>query len=90
MATENEGSVAYPIKRTFRSSIRYGQRRTTCHVLGLTRGIRLNYNHLIMKEVTGHSLHPKIPVGEGSLRIADVGAGTGYGQAEVAHFSPRH
>ncbi|MCJ1240313.1 hypothetical protein MMC14_008314, partial [Varicellaria rhodocarpa] len=56
--SEGEDRVVYPIKRTFRSSI------------------RLNLNHLLMKEIAGYLINPKISTNQENLRIADVGTGT--------------
>lgn len=39
---------------------------------------RLNLQHYILKDMFGYSLHPKIPRNQKSLKIADVGTGTGY------------
>lgn len=39
---------------------------------------RLNLQHYIWKDMFGYSLHPKIPRNQKSLKIADVGTGTGY------------
>ncbi|KAJ5657976.1 uncharacterized protein N7484_001625 [Penicillium longicatenatum] len=38
---------------------------------------RLNLQHYILKDMFGYSLHPKIPRTQKSLKIADVGTGTG-------------
>jgi hypothetical protein len=38
----------------------------------------LNFNHFWMKGLAGYLLHPKIPTDQDGLRIADLGAGTGY------------
>ncbi|KAJ5415085.1 hypothetical protein N7465_003780 [Penicillium sp. CMV-2018d] len=38
---------------------------------------RLNLQHYILKDMFGYSLHPKIPRNQKSLKIADVGTGTG-------------
>lgn len=38
----------------------------------------LNFNHFWMKGLAGYLLHPKIPTHKHGLRIADLGAGTGY------------
>ncbi|QKX55466.1 uncharacterized protein TRUGW13939_02559 [Talaromyces rugulosus] len=38
---------------------------------------RLNLQHYIWKDMFGYSLHPKIPRNQKSLKIADVGTGTG-------------
>ncbi|MCJ1405147.1 hypothetical protein MMC11_008373 [Xylographa trunciseda] len=66
MATQSEGRVVYPLRRTFRSSI------------------RLNFNHLLMKEIAGYLINPKIPVSQDNLRVADVGTGTAAWALETA------
>ena len=38
--------------------------------------IRLNLNHLLMKEVAGYLINPKIPTFDEHIRVADVGTGT--------------
>ncbi|PHH64521.1 hypothetical protein CDD81_4300 [Ophiocordyceps australis] len=38
---------------------------------------RLNLQHFLLKDVFGYNLHPKIPRQQKSLKIADVGTGTG-------------
>ena len=37
---------------------------------------RLNYNHWLMKDLSGYLLNPNIKIGE-NARVADIGTGTG-------------
>lgn len=39
---------------------------------------RLNFQHYIWKDQIGYLLHPSIPREGDSLKIADIGTGTGY------------
>jgi len=50
--------------------------------------VRLNYNHWLMKEISGYLLHPKIRLQKEDLRIADVGTGTGIWLLELASYLP--
>ncbi|KAI0842967.1 hypothetical protein F5Y06DRAFT_256565 [Hypoxylon sp. FL0890] len=45
---------------------------------------RLNLQHYLWKEIFGYSLHPKIPREGKSLKIADVGTGTGIWLLDLA------
>jgi hypothetical protein len=36
----------------------------------------LNFNHFLMREVSGYLVHPSMPTDQPTLRIADVGTGT--------------
>jgi len=50
--------------------------------------VRLNYNHWLMKEITGYLLHPKIQITKDNARIADVGTGTGIWLTELVDQFP--
>ncbi len=62
---------------------------------GLGRGyassLRLNFQHHLLRELLGYSIHPDI-LSKGSLppnpKIADVGSGTGQWLIDVSHEIP--
>lgn len=52
---------------------------------------RLNLQHYLWKDQTGHLLHPSIPLSEtNNPKIADVGTGTGYVHRRLRQTGDRH
>jgi hypothetical protein len=49
---------------------------------------RLNLQHYIWKDMFGYSLHPTIPRDQKSLKVADVGTGTGYTHLHQNNMEP--
>ncbi|KAF2641482.1 S-adenosyl-L-methionine-dependent methyltransferase [Massarina eburnea CBS 473.64] len=54
----------------------------------LRSSIRLNYQHLAIKQLYPYSLHPSIPTDATNLHVADIGAGTAIWSIEVARQRP--
>jgi len=50
--------------------------------------IRLNYNHWLMKDLSGYLLNPKIQFEKENARIADVATGTGIWLFELVDDLP--
>ncbi|KAI1879089.1 hypothetical protein JX265_003266 [Neoarthrinium moseri] len=45
---------------------------------------RLNLQHYLWKDIFGYALHPKVPRDQKSLKVADVGTGTGIWLLDMA------
>lgn len=75
-------SDGYRLGRNFKASSRYVQR---CRIKTWQKDssdqhfLSLNLQHYLWKDVFGFNINPRIPVSDNaSLRIADIGTGTGY------------
>jgi hypothetical protein len=85
--SKSQMSKEYPLSRDYVDFNRYVeylfQNDRACLIMN-----RLNLQHYIWKDMFGYSLHPKIPRNQKSLKVADVGTGTGYTYLRQNNMEP--
>jgi hypothetical protein len=77
MAQVKDVLETYPLSRDFLDFNRHVNPPGACLDSRLYER-RLNLQHYLWKDIFGYNIHPKILQHRGLLKVADVGAGTGY------------